>query len=141
MLGKELFNKCWQTFIQNWKGKHPTPWDFFYSFNTASGKNLNWYWKAWFYDSGEMDLKIVSAVAVRNEVTVVAEIKGKPVPLYISVFKEGKIIESLVKSPELWQSGNRISFKLKSEGDSLKISNSRVPDVNESDNVIRILRK
>ena len=83
----------------------------------------------------------MSAVAVRNEVTVVAEIKGKPVPLYISVFKEGKIIESLVKSPELWQSGNRISFKLKSEGDSLKISNSRVPDVNESDNVIRILRK
>ncbi len=141
ILGKEVFNKCWQTFIQNWKGKHPTPWDFFYSFNTASGKNLNWYWKAWFYDSGEMDLKIVSAVAVRNEVTVVAEIKGKPVPLYISVFKEGKIIESLVKSPELWQSGNRISFKLKSEGDSLKISNSRVPDVNESDNVIRILRK
>lgn len=47
-LGDELFTKALHTYIQNWNGKHPMPYDFFNSINEGSGKNLNWFWKAWF---------------------------------------------------------------------------------------------
>ncbi|MEO6837077.1 MAG: M1 family metallopeptidase, partial [Ginsengibacter sp.] len=49
ILGDDLFRKCLHSFMDQWHGKHPLPWDFFYSFNTVSGENLNWFWNAWFF--------------------------------------------------------------------------------------------
>ena len=50
MLGKPLFLKALHQYINDWHGKHPMPYDFFYSFNNATGKNLNWFWQKWFFD-------------------------------------------------------------------------------------------
>ena len=58
LLGDALFKKCLHGYMQRWQGKHPIPWDFFYSFNALSGQNLNWFWKAWFFSHGYTDLKI-----------------------------------------------------------------------------------
>jgi len=38
MLGDELFKKCLHAYMERWNGKHPIPWDFFYTFNNISGK-------------------------------------------------------------------------------------------------------
>ena len=38
----------------------PMPYDFFNCMNTGSGKNLNWFWKRWFFDAGYPDLAISS---------------------------------------------------------------------------------
>ena len=50
LLGDELFKKCLHEYMNRWHGKHPIPWDFFYTFNDASGKNLNWFWTNWFFE-------------------------------------------------------------------------------------------
>jgi len=47
MLGDELFLKGLHTFMERWNGRHPIPYDLFYSFNDGTGKNLNWYWSSW----------------------------------------------------------------------------------------------
>lgn len=49
LLGDELFKKSLQEYMSRWHGKHPIPWDFFYSMNDASGKNLNWFWTNCFF--------------------------------------------------------------------------------------------
>ena len=41
MLGDEQFYKGLHNYFRNWNGKHPMPYDFFYSMNTGIGKNLN----------------------------------------------------------------------------------------------------
>ncbi|MEO8568355.1 MAG: M1 family metallopeptidase, partial [Ginsengibacter sp.] len=51
LLGDDLFKKCLHGFMDRWHGKHPIPWDFFYSFNNISGQNLNWFWNAWFFSN------------------------------------------------------------------------------------------
>ena len=51
-LGPQRYNQCIQTFIERWKGKHPLPHDFFYTFNDVSGENLNWLIKPWIFDYG-----------------------------------------------------------------------------------------
>lgn len=61
LLGDELFKKCLHNYMNNWNGKHPLPWDFFNSFNTAAGKNLNWFWNNWFFGTYYIDLVLKSA--------------------------------------------------------------------------------
>ena len=60
LLGDELFAKCLHTYMDRWHGRHPIPWDFFYSFNDASGKNLNWFWNNWFFTGNYLDIGIDS---------------------------------------------------------------------------------
>ncbi|RMD99836.1 MAG: peptidase, partial [Bacteroidetes bacterium] len=50
LLGDELFTKALHHYIETWRGKHPLPLDFFNCMNAGAGRNLNWFWKAWFYD-------------------------------------------------------------------------------------------
>jgi aminopeptidase N len=45
LLGDELFKKCLHEYMNRWHGKHPLPWDFFFTFNDVTKKNLNWFWK------------------------------------------------------------------------------------------------
>ncbi len=58
MLGETVFLQGLHYYIRHWNGKHPMPLDFFNSMNAGSGKNLNWFWKRWFYDNGYPDLAI-----------------------------------------------------------------------------------
>lgn len=60
LLGDELFAKCLHTYMDRWHGRHPIPWDFFYSFNDAAGKNLNWFWNNWFFSNNYLDIGIDS---------------------------------------------------------------------------------
>jgi hypothetical protein len=71
MLGDELFGKCLRTYMDRWHGRHPIPWDFFYSFNDAAGKNLNWFWNNWFFTMNYLDIGVDSVspakIAIGNE--------------------------------------------------------------------------
>jgi hypothetical protein len=58
MLGDELFKKCLHTYMDRWHGRHPIPWDFFYSINDASGKDLNWFWTNWFFTNNYLDIAV-----------------------------------------------------------------------------------
>jgi hypothetical protein len=70
MLGDALFKKCLHAYMERWHGKHPIPWDFFYSFNDASGQDLNWFWNNWFFTNNYLDLAIDKVegtrVSIRN---------------------------------------------------------------------------
>ena len=48
-LGTEVFNAGLQLFIKRWKGKHPIPWDLFFTFNEVAKEDLVWFWKPWFF--------------------------------------------------------------------------------------------
>src|SRR5205085_6748736 len=65
LLGDELFKKCLHAYMDRWHGKHPIPWDFFFTFNDASGKNLNWFWNNWFFSHYYIDLALTN-VQVNN---------------------------------------------------------------------------
>src|SRR5262249_16464153 len=58
LLGDEKFFKALHAYMDRWNGKHPTPYDFFNTFNEVSGENLDWYWNAWFFTHDYPDLAI-----------------------------------------------------------------------------------
>ena len=49
VMGRELFDYAFKEYAKRWAFKHPTPADFFRTMEDASGVDLDWFWKGWFY--------------------------------------------------------------------------------------------
>ena len=60
IMGKELFDHAFRTYSQRWMFKHPTPADFFRTMEDASGIDLDWFWRGWFYSTEVNDIGIES---------------------------------------------------------------------------------
>ena len=104
MLGDDLFYKGLHTYFRNWNSKHPMPYDFFYSMNTGTGRNLNWFWKRWFFDDGVPDLAI-SKVSGKQ---ILIESKGeKPVPIDLSITLADGSVQQIHRSIAVWEKGNK----------------------------------
>ncbi|MHB0756311.1 M1 family metallopeptidase [Polaribacter sp. M15] len=58
IMGPELFDHAFRTYSQRWMFKHPTPADFFRSMEDASGMDLDWFWRGWFYTTDVTDIGI-----------------------------------------------------------------------------------
>ncbi len=58
VMGKEAFDHAFKTYSQRWMFKHPSPEDFFRSMEDASGVDLDWYWRGWFYTTDYVDIGV-----------------------------------------------------------------------------------
>jgi len=61
-LGEEVFKNTLQEFMNRWKEKRPMPYDFFYTFENVTGKNLEWLINPWFFQYGYVDLVIKDVI-------------------------------------------------------------------------------
>ena len=58
VLGRELFDFAFLEYCRRWAFKHPEPADFFRSMEDASGVDLDWFWRGWFYSTRPVDVGI-----------------------------------------------------------------------------------
>nr|WP_315467487.1 M1 family metallopeptidase [uncultured Undibacterium sp.] len=58
ILGRELFDFAFKEYARRWKFKRPTPADFFRTMEDASGTDLDWFWRGWFYTTDATDISI-----------------------------------------------------------------------------------
>jgi len=58
ILGRELFDHAFKTYAQRWVFKRPYPADFFRTMEDASGVDLDWFWRGWFYTNDHVDLSL-----------------------------------------------------------------------------------
>lgn len=139
MVGEENFKKAMQVFVERWQGKHPTPWDFFYTMNDALNENYNWFWKAWFFDNAYPDLGLKL-----NGKTLTVERVGTdalPVPVNLIIIYKDGTKQALSKSMNVWKDGAKeISIKLNdiNKIKSVSIDESTVPDINDENNTVII---
>ncbi|MES2387513.1 MAG: M1 family metallopeptidase [Bacteroidota bacterium] len=61
VLGRELFDFAFKTYCERWAWKHPNPADFFRTMEDASGTDLDWFWRGWFYTTDHVDIGIKDA--------------------------------------------------------------------------------
>lgn len=145
ILGDELFGKALRVYMERWNGKHPIPWDFFYSINDGSGQNLNWYWNNWFFSNNYIDLRIEKATVKGNSYTVaVKNIGGFAVPFDVKiVYTDGK--EQLTHiSPAIWKSGQKqvdVEVKANQAVKSIVLDGGIFMDAAPEDNVWKIAGK
>jgi Peptidase family M1 domain len=132
-LGDKLFLKALHNYINNWHGKHPIPYDFFYSMNEGSGKDLNWYWKPWFYDFGYPDLSITKVVIDGIDINVTVKKEGNiPIPVKLTFIYSDSTESVLYKDASVWADGNdEIILKERTTKtiDKIKLGDEHIPDV------------
>ncbi|MFM8481537.1 MAG: M1 family metallopeptidase [Gammaproteobacteria bacterium] len=58
VMGRELFDHAFREYANRWKFKRPTPADFFRTMEDASGVDLDWFWRGWFYGTDHVDVAV-----------------------------------------------------------------------------------
>jgi len=58
VMGRELFDFAFKEYARRWRFKRPTPADFFRTMEDASGVDLDWFWRGWFYTTDHVDVAI-----------------------------------------------------------------------------------
>jgi hypothetical protein len=58
IVGRDLFDFAFREYAQRWKFKRPTPEDLFRTLEDASGVDLDWFWRGWFYSTDHVDISL-----------------------------------------------------------------------------------
>jgi aminopeptidase N len=140
MLGYERFHRCMVTYMDRWKGKHPQPFDFFNTWNAASGENLNWFWKPWFFDWGYPDLAVTGVqnnggrkplIEIENKGTMPMSVMGE------IEYADGSK-ENFVRTAEVWKTGAK-KISIPARGGKMiqrvTLGNRQVSDTDAGNNV------
>ncbi len=138
MIGHDKFHEIIKIYIDRWKKKHPTPYDFFYTFEDVLGKDLSWYWEPWFFEFGYPDLAIGEVSVTNSSVEVdIKKLGNVPIPLQLTIqYKDGskKVIR---KDASVWKEGNSkysLNLKRNKKIEKIEIGAPKIPDAVEENN-------
>ncbi len=108
VMGRETWDLAYRTFIAEWSYKHPTPWDFFATFERFAGQDLDWFWTAFYYQTWTLDHEVGEVTTTTaGETTVTIVDRGlAPFPARVRIrTAEGQTIEHEVPVDH-WLAGN-----------------------------------
>ncbi|MGQ0740385.1 MAG: M1 family metallopeptidase, partial [Bacteroidota bacterium] len=71
IVGRELFDNAFREYSRRWAFKSPTPADLFRTLEDATGEDLDWFWRGWFYGIEACDISIDSVKHAVPDVTAV----------------------------------------------------------------------
>lgn len=141
LIGNENFNIALKEYIYRWNGKHPTPYDFFNTFNDVSGDNLDWFWKKWFMEFGYTDLKLSYIMQNDNnlEITIVNS-GGMPVPVELTLYDTDNNMTRINRTASVWKSDETLVIReiVKGKIKKVVLGNKYIPDLYPSDNELSI---
>jgi len=139
MLGDKLFVKALQEYIKRWNGKHPGPYDMFFTFNEITGQNLNWFWNPWFFDFGYPDLAIVKVEIENTNAKILIRKNGNvPTPVYLKIIYQDGSEDEIYHSTEVWKDGKEIleiSVELTGILNEIQLGRLTIPDSNRDNNI------
>ncbi len=108
MLGDAMFRNVLHEFMNRWHGKHPIPWDFFNTVNNVSGQNLNWFWNAWYFSPGYIDLAIAGVDKTSDGYNVrINNVGGMPAPADIEAKFSDGTTQTFHQSAAMWAANLR----------------------------------
>ncbi len=73
IVGRELFDNAFREYSRRWAFKSPTPADFFRTIEDATGEDLDWFWRGWFYGTDACDISIDTVKYSVPDVTAIPQ--------------------------------------------------------------------
>ena len=108
LLGDAMFRTALHAYMDRWHGKHPIPWDFFNTFNDATGRNLDWFWRAWYFEPNYIDLGVTSVThGARGTTLTIDNIGGMPAPVDVTLRFGDGTTQTVHETPAIWQANQR----------------------------------
>jgi Peptidase family M1 domain len=138
LLGDKLFKKALHNYMNNWNGKHPIPWDYFYSMEKGSGQNLDWFFYNWFFTPGYIDLDLSNVdKTAAGYMLHIKNIGGFAVPFDVIATYDDGSNESFHQTPKVWeldQKETSVNIKTGKAVKTLVLEGGIFMDANEKDN-------
>ncbi|HEX8279422.1 MAG TPA: M1 family metallopeptidase [Segetibacter sp.] len=156
LVGDDAMNAAIKKYVETWKFKHPSPWDFMFFMNKELGRDLNWFWYYWLFTTESVNGSIKDVISQGEKTQVTIHQAGEmPSPVVLKIeFADGnekiksmpnaKMIDdktAIVKwNEDVWFNGNRdFQATLDLEKHSIKKITldpfGRFPDSDAKDNV------
>lgn len=131
ILGRELFDFAFKEYATRWKYKRPTPADFFRTMEEASGVDLDWFWRGWFYTTDHVDISIDRvyrlSLDTHNPDVDYGRMRSieqdKPMPLFVKRNQE--------EGKKLWIERNQDVKDFYDEHDQFTVTNKERNDYQE----------
>ena len=138
LLGDDLFKKCLHAYMERWNGKHPTPWDFFYTFNDVSKQNLNWFWNNWYFSNYYIDVALKDVRDDDNVYTLtIKNIGGMYTPVDIIAEYADGTSDTFHETPAIWKKFGTeavVNINAKKQVKTLTLEGGIYMDADESNN-------
>ncbi|HIF20954.1 MAG TPA: M1 family peptidase [Gemmatimonadetes bacterium] len=141
VLGEETWEEAYRAFISEWAYKHPSPWDFFATFERFAEQDLDWFWTSFYFETWTLDHAVGSVRAhTSGGATVTIEDRGFapfPVTVRLTTTRGGQIEERI--PVEHWLDGNK-SFEIEVPSSAGSVTRVEVdpvgyaPDVDRTNN-------
>ncbi|WP_254448599.1 M1 family aminopeptidase [Spirosoma rhododendri] len=139
MLGDDLFRKGLHTFMDRWNGKHPTPWDMFFSFNAGSGRDLNWFWNNWYFSNNYIDFALKPVATTAKQATLTIDnVGGYVAPVDVVLTFADGTTETVHQTPAIWQANQKqavVKLPISKQLQSVKLTGGIFMDATPADNV------
>jgi hypothetical protein len=113
VLGEETFTRAYRELYRRWAFKHPYPWDVWNTFEDVSGRDLGWFWRAWYHESTEdgepwlldQAVEAVERLATGETRVVVRDLGWIPMPVHLTVTREDGTVLDEVVPVQRWLGG------------------------------------
>jgi hypothetical protein len=108
LLGEETFMRAYREYGRRWLGKHPSPYDFWNTFEDVAGKDLDWFWRTWWFETWTLDQAIAAVRTAGDSTEIVIEDRGlAPMPVRLSVTRAGGRVDRMEVPVDVWLRGER----------------------------------
>lgn len=96
MVGDEAVHKAIKKYMETWRFKHPSPWDFVFFMNNDLKRDLGWFWYYWLWTTESVDSSIKKVVTQNNRTHVTIHQAGEmpsPIVLRVEFAPEGPALK------------------------------------------------
>lgn len=140
VLGDTTFLRAYRLFVDRWAFKHPQPWDLWNTFEEVSGRELDWFWRSWYYETWTLDQAVEAVAATPRGTTItVRDLGDVPMPARLAItLTSGEVISREVPV-DRWLAGYRVATIELPAGTGVQRveidPEQHFPDVNRTNNV------
>jgi hypothetical protein len=114
LLGDTLFLRAYREYGRRWRGKHPQPYDFWNSVEDVAGRDLDWFWRSWWFETWTLDQAVAGvrptggAGGGQGEIEITVEDRGlAPMPARLAITRDDGSVERLEIPVDVWLAGAR----------------------------------
>lgn len=110
VIGEDTLHAALREYTTRWLLRHPSAFDFFHVVEDVAGRDLDWFWSPWFFDTAVLDQAVSD---VRTEVfeggeriTIeVSDLGDAPMPVLLTLTLEDGSTRDVVMPVEPWLRG------------------------------------
>ena len=139
VLGDSVFMSAFHEFGRRWQFRHPYPWDMWSTFEQVSGRDLDWFWQAWYNTTWVLDHAIESVTTSGATTIVVADRGQVPMPVFVTITRANGETSLRQVPVETWLNGaTRATLTVPSGAAITRIeldARRAYPDIDRTNNI------